>query len=295
MRGGVRVQGSERFLAQLDKAIDSILAAGLSVDLCVFPNSELKQKLQTQRGVDDFIFLWRFLSAHLAKSDSDHVFFEILNEPEVTDLYRWGGIQVRVVKAIRDNDQRHTIIATAGRWSGLDDLLQLEPVSDNNTIYTFHFYEPYQFTHQGATWGSSEWLYYKDIPYPATYDSMQTQLNQVPDAIARYQLFLYANGGWGPETMQRKLAFAGEWGRARHVPVICNEFGAFREMAPPDSRAMWITDVRTALEQQHIGWAMWDYSGNFGVLKRGSDHVPDAPIVEALGLKMPAGAGAPNE
>lgn len=289
MRNGVRVEGSERVLAQLDKAIEGILATGLSVDIAVFPNSELKQQLQTQRGVDDFISLWRFLAGHFAKFDPDHVFLEILNEPEVQDVYRWAGIQGRVVNAIRNTDPRHTIIATAGRWSGLDDLLQLEPVSDNNTIYTLHFYEPYQFTHQGATWGSSEWLYFKDIPYPASYESMQTQLSQVPDEIARYQLFLYANGGWSEETFQRKLAFAAEWGRARHVPVICNEFGAYRDRAPEDSRARWITDVRTALELQHIGWAMWDYSGNFGLVKRGSsDHVLDAPIVQALGLKMPA-------
>lgn len=295
MRNGVRVEGSERVLAQLDKSIESILAVGLSVDIAVFPNGELKQKLQTQRGVDDFISLWRFLAAHFAKSDPDHVFLEILNEPEVQDVYRWSGIQGRVVNAIRGADPRHTIIATAGRWSGLDDLLQLEPVSDNNTIYNFHFYEPYQFTHQGATWGSSEWLYYKDIPYPATYESMQAQLSQVPDEIARYQLFLYANGGWSQETFQRKLAFAAEWGRARHVPVICNEFGAYRDRAPADSRARWITDVRTALELQHIGWAMWDYSGNFGLVKRdSSDHAPDAPIVHALGLKMPADAPSSN-
>ena len=27
----------------------------------------------------------------------------------------------------------------------------------------------------------------------------------------------------------------------------------------------WISDVRTALERHNIGWAMWDYSGSFGV------------------------------
>lgn len=295
MRNGVRVEGSERVLTQLDKAIEEILATGLSVDVAVFPNGDVKQRLQTQRGVDDFISLWRFLASHFAKFDADHVFLEILNEPEVQDVYRWAGIQTRTVRAIRTVDHRHTVIATGGRWSGLDELLQLEPVSDNNTIYTFHFYEPYPFTHQGATWGSSEWLYYKDIPYPATYEAMQTQLSQVPDEIARYQLFLYANGGWNRETFQRKLAFAAEWGRERGVPVICNEFGAYRDKAPADSRTRWIADVRTSLEQLHIGWAMWDYSGNFGLVQRdNADHVPDASIVHALGLKMPAETGASN-
>lgn len=78
--------------------------------------------------------------------------------------------------------------------------------------------------------------------------------------------------------------------------MICNEFGAYRDRAPADSRARWIADVRTALELQHIGWAMWDYSGNFGIVNRDSnDREPDAPIVRALGLKMPAGTLMPKE
>src|ERR1035438_9650559 len=41
--------------------------------------------------------------------------------------------------------------------------------------------------------------------------------------------------------------------------------GVFREKSDPGSRNAWIRDVRTALESDHIGWAMWDYHGGFGV------------------------------
>jgi hypothetical protein len=56
---------------------------------------------------------------------------------------------------------------------------------------------------------------------------------------------------------------AAAWGQANHVPVICNEFGVYREHSDPGSRAQWIHDVRTALEADEIGWAMWDYRGGF--------------------------------
>jgi hypothetical protein len=54
-------------------------------------------------------------------------------------------------------------------------------------------------------------------------------------------------------------------------------------------RATWIHDVRTALEADNIGWTMWDYRGNFGVVDKnpGQPAVPDKDTVEALGLKMP--------
>ena len=67
------------------------------------------------------------------------------------------------------------------------------------------------------------------------------------------------------------------WARERNVPLICNEFGAYRETANPASRARWIGDVRAALEENHIGWAMWDYRGNFGVVERTDTQITPDP------------------
>ena len=51
----------------------------------------------------------------------------------------------------------------------------------------------------------------------------------------------------------------------------------------------WIRDVRTALQTHHIGWAMWDYAGSFGVVTgKPGQRVPDPDTVKALGLKTPA-------
>ena len=48
----------------------------------------------------------------------------------------------------------------------------------------------------------------------------------------------------------------------------------------------WIRDVRTALEADGIGWAMWDYRGSFGVVRKqdGQPAQVDEKVVEALGL-----------
>lgn len=276
-------------LAQIDRAIDQAIVNHLAVMLCVFPNSEYKRNLATERGVDDFVLLWRVLAAHFSKTDPGKVLFELMNEPEMQDPYRWMGVQARVVEAIRGVDTDHTIIATAANYSSLPDLLQLEPLRDANVIYNFHFYEPYQFTHQGASWGSSEWVYFKDIPYPATPDTLAAQMKNVPSDAARYNLFLYGAGGWDRQSIAARIAFAAAWARERKVPLICNEFGAYRDTADPASRARWIGDVRSALEENHIGWAMWDYRGNFGVVERSSTQItPDPAILRVLGLNADA-------
>ncbi len=54
-------------LAQLDRAVQEALDNHLEVMLCVFPNDEYKRNLSAERGVDDFVVLWRILAAHFAR------------------------------------------------------------------------------------------------------------------------------------------------------------------------------------------------------------------------------------
>ena len=276
-------------LTLLDKAVHEALNNQLSVLLCVFPDDDYKRTLDTERGVDDFVQLWRILAAHFASEDHDHIFYELMNEPEVQDPYRWIGIQARAVEAIRRVDTAHTIVATAANYSNLPDLLMLEPVHDDNVIYNFHFYDPHQFTHQGASWGEDDWIYYKNIPFPATAADLSVQMKNVPGDLARYNLYLYGAEGWNAQAIAGRIAFAASWARERNVPLICDEFGAYKDTVPQASRARWITAVRSALEANHIGWAMWDYRGNFGVVTRTATEItPDDAVLEALGLNSEA-------
>jgi endoglucanase len=286
--GRADAPGKEALWKRLDDAIDLVLNNGLTVDLCVFPTDEYKQQLANDRGATQFRFLWEALAKHYANRDPDHILFELMNESEVQDPYRWIGIESSVVTAIRHSDTTHTILASGAHYDSLDDLLTTQPLADENVIYTFHFYEPYQFTHQGATWGSPEWLYYKNIPFPATVDQLDSTLKSIPNDIARYQLYLYATGGWNAEAVRQRITFAAEWGREHNVPILCNEFGAYRDTAPPDSRARYIEAVRSALEANHIGWAMWDWSDNFGLVTKTAGHpTVDPAIAKSLGLSMP--------
>ena len=275
------------FLARLDRAVDTILADGLAVEIDLHPEDSFKQQLRTNDdAVDRLTLLWRRLAAHYATRDPERVFFEILNEPEVNDPYRWAGIQARLAAAIRDSAPRQTIIATGANYSGIQDLLTLHPLNDGNVIYTFHFYNPTEFTHQGASWGPAWWSYTHGIPYPATESSIEELLKQVPDAANRYQLESYWLDHWDAHRIRLTIDEAAAWGHENHVPLICNEFGAYRGLSDPTSRANYIRDVRTALEQDGIGWAMWDYRGGFGVVWKedGQAARVDGAVLGALGL-----------
>ena len=280
---------NDDFLGRLDKAVDTMIADGMAVEIDIHPQEPFKTAVRTSsEGVDRFVMLWRRLAAHYAARDPNMVFFEVMNEPEVHDPYRWAGIQARAAAAIRQVAPNNTIIATGPNYSDVVDLLAMHPLADGNVIYNFHFYDPHTFTHQGATWGSSWWSYEHGLPYPPTADSMAALLTEVPNPADRFQMENYWLEHWDSQHIRMLIDEAADWAKSNHVPLICNEFGAFREHVDPASRMRWIHDVRTALEADGIGWAMWDYRGSFGVVYKqdGQPARVDPLVVQALGLKQ---------
>jgi endoglucanase len=285
---GFFARDDSNFIGRLDHAVDQMIAKGMAVQIDIHPESDYKKRVSTKgEGVERFVMLWRKLAAHYADRNPDLIFYEIMNEPEERDPYRWMGVQARAAAAIREVAPKNTIIAAGANWSGISDLLLQEPLQDGNVIYTFHFYEPMQFTHQGASWTGTWPALTRDIPYPPTDESLQNSLAEVPDAHSKYELEHYWLDHWDARRIRMQIDAAAGWGKLHNVPLICNEFGVHRPVAPADSRMRWIHDVRAALEADNIGWTMWDYRGGFGVVWKedGQAAKIDAAVVEALGLK----------
>jgi len=273
-------------MASLDKTVGQLLDAGLNVLLDIHAEEDWKAALtHGDDGASNLYAFWLNFAAHYAKSDPERVFFEVLNEPSMDDLYRWEGIQDRAVAMIRRVAPQHTIIATAAAWGHQDGLLAMEPVRDENVIYTFHDYDPMWFTHQGATWSTTSWAFLHGVPYPSTPQNIQPVLNQEPDERVRLEVERYGEDQWGPARVQAEVDAIARWAEERNVPLYCGEFGAFKDHSDPKMRAAWINDTRTALESRQIGWAMWDYDGNFGLANKTSAGIVfDPAILQALGM-----------
>jgi aryl-phospho-beta-D-glucosidase BglC (GH1 family) len=279
--------GSAEYFGYLDAAMKMILDAGLAVELDMHPDSDFKARLKDDDFVERFADLWRTVAKHYSSPswDSDRVFFEILNEPEMRDPYRWYGVEAKLAAAIRRGAPSNTILAAGARWDDDDDMIFLEPLRDPNVIYVFHFYDPHIFTHQGATWGSYYWRWVSQLHYPSDPQNAAAVAQKVPEAISRLSVIRYGQDHWGPERVEAEINQAADWAKQNHVPLVCNEFGAFRYGVEPQDRAAWIKDVRTSLERHEIGWAMWDYSGGFGVgTKKDGKATLDENTVRALGL-----------
>ena len=274
------------YLQYVDTALDMILATGLAVVIDIHPSDEFKLRmLREDRNIEAFAKFWRAFATHLAKRNPESLFLEVINEPMVEDGYRWYGIQQKLIASMRAGAPRHTIIAAGHRWSGLYEMLFLEPYADPNVIYNFHFYEPFAFTHQGATWAGPHLPFYKNIPYPSSPDAVKLLLDTIQDEPARYNLLRYGEDNWNAGRIDRELGVAAAWAARHRVYITCNEFGAFRRFSKPADRVAWLHDMRTALEKHGIGWTMWDYAGGFAVVDKANGQPQREPeLLKALGL-----------
>ena len=273
-------------MAQLDKTVQQLMDAGLNVVLDIHAEEDWKAALlHGDDGAASLFVFWIQFAGHYAQTDPERVFFEILNEPSMDDLYRWEGIQDRAVAVVRRAAPRHTILATAAAWGHQDGLLALEPVRDDDVIYTFHDYDPMWFTHQGASWSTPAFAVLHGVPYPSTPENIQPLLGLETDEQTRLKLERYGFDRWNEKRVGSEIATIAEWAQRRGVPLYCGEFGTYKTYADAKARATWISDTRTALESKHIGWAMWDWDGNFGLAtKNGSSVVVDQDVLHALGL-----------
>lgn len=275
------------YAGYVDNALDMILAAGLAVVIDIHPSDEFKLRMaRDERSIEAFGKFWRAFATHLRRRDPEVVFLEVINEPMVEDPYRWYGIQGKLIASIRAGAPNHTIIAAGHRWSGLYEMLFLEPYADPNIIYNFHYYEPFAFTHQGATWAGPNLPFYKNVPYPSSPEAVKLVLDTIQDDPARYNLLRYGEENWNAQRIDRELAAAAAWAAKHHVYVTCNEFGAFRKVVKPADRVAWLQDMRKALEKHGIGWTMWDYGGGFSVVNKTNGQAQaDPDVVKALGLR----------
>jgi endoglucanase len=105
---------------------------------------------------DRLVALWRAIAARYAREPMI-AGYDLLNEPGVTrSRDQWQTLAARIDRAIREVDAQHIVIvertnSVAKEWKN-DAQMNFFLVDDPNVVYTFHFYEPFDYTHQLASW-----------------------------------------------------------------------------------------------------------------------------------------------
>lgn len=253
----------------------------------------------------------------LGRLDTPHVVLEPVNEPpQRCASEEWEQVQISLLTAARTSAPKLTLMATGSCGSMVPGLVGLEPeplAKFGPLLFTFHFYEPYLFSHQGAPWMREP--VYRDlnsVPWPASAGSLEQTLSAVrtrmdadagitdqvkreTEAITERLMADYFRAQPDRAYLDRHLSKIAEWSARHAIPagqIVMGEFGALRTdtryvAAKAPDRARYIRDVREAAEAFGFGWAFWNLFDGMGLMDdatRGLDPV----IVSSLGLTLPA-------
>lgn len=233
--------------------------------------------------------VWSQMATHY-KDRSDLIYYEILNEPHGISDAQWNAIQKNVVEKIREIDTRHTIIIGPADWNSYNNLDDMPVYEDDNLIYTFHFYDPFIFTHQGATWTDPSLAPLSNVPFPYQAEDMPDFPSELNGTWIQSAFNDYANTG-NAGAVKALLDIAIQFKNERNVPVFCGEFGVYMPNSDNAYRVAWYEMVRMYLEENGIPWTSWDYHGGFGIFEEDGaglfNHDLNIPLLEALGLNLP--------
>jgi len=215
-----------------------------------------------------FYALWRQIAAHYAGSPPG-VAFELLNEPkDKATTVVLNPIFAETIRIIRQSNPNRAIFVGPGKWNSIEELPALQlPDDDDNLIVTVHCYDPYYFSHQGASWGGPDvkvtGIVFPGPPAtPLVPDPALRLNNSVIDWISRYNSEPTETNPSSPKAFRSKLAKAREWSVYYGRPIHVGEFGAFVG-ANDQSRANFYRAFRQSLDELDLGWAIWDWKAGF--------------------------------
>jgi endoglucanase len=224
------------FFERVDWAVEQAVQNNLQVVINMHHYEEIFTDPAEHQ--ERYLALWDQIAAHY-KDYPDNLVFEILNEPNNKLTARlWNDLLVKALAVVRKTNPERNVIIGPAEWNSLYKLSDLElPEDDRHIIVTFHYYLPFQFTHQGAEWasGSEAWL---GTTWMATPDQQKA--------------------------LERDLDLAAGWAEKHNRPLYLGEFGAYSK-ADMDSRARWTEAVARQAEKRGMGWAYWEFCAGFGV------------------------------
>jgi hypothetical protein len=311
-------------MARVNTALEMTLNAGLKAIINLHPNGATHHfnPRNMLRAINEpmftqFLRLVGDMAAQASRFDPTLVAFEPLNEPpQDCASADWPVMQREIVRIARRSAPRHTLVVTGACGSMIAGLEGLDPatIGDENVIYTFHFYEPYVFSHQGAPWMRAEpmYRYLTQVPWPSSAGNLNATLAAVMRRMAADQTIPAATKREITATIERVLKqyfdarpdrryidgyFARVVGWAQrfaipHEQILLGEFGALRTdnryvAAQPADRARYIEDVRKTAEALGFPWAFWNFFDGMGLTTDDQLREFDQSVTAALGLTMP--------
>lgn len=223
------------FFARVDEVVNWALERNLTIIVDLHHYEEMMWDPWSNK--DRFIGIWKQVAEHY-KDYPSNVLFELLNEPnDQLNAQLWNQYLVEALTIVRETNPTRDVVIGPVNWNAYDWLSTLDTPKDQHLIVTFHYYSPFQFTHQGAEWVGEEAQKWLGTEWGS--DAEKAEITSHFDSVA-------------------------EWAqRHGNVRILLGEFGAYSK-APQESRVSWTEFVRGEAERHGFAWAYWEFASGFG-------------------------------
>lgn len=225
-----------------------------------------------QEALDAFCFHWQMWARRYKNVSSQKISFDLVNEPSMRedmndqhsrrssvpgDVYR--KVAKAASEAIRKINPDHLVIAD-GNDVGTKPIPE---IIDLNIGQSCRGYYPGIISHYKAPWANKDPESLPEPKWPGVIelpkeDSVTGEIVLQPVTLSRAML----------EAFYRPWIELLEQG----VGVHCGECGCWNK-TPHDVFLAWFGDVLDILTSHGIGFAIWEFSGSFGVLDSGRTDV----------------------
>jgi endoglucanase len=226
-----------RWLAKLDDVVREARKAGLGVILDEHDFNPCSEDLAVCRV--KLSAFWSQVAPRFAKAPRS-VAFELLNEPHAQlDASAWNAFLPALLAIVRHSNPKRIVVVGPTSWNSFRELPNLKLPGDRNLLVTFHYYDPFHFTHQGASWAGEEVKNLRGVTWGSEAERAAVRADF--DKVAA-------------------------WSKANNRPILLGEFGAYDKSGTPlDLRVAYTAAVRGEAERRGFGWAYWQFEGDFVV------------------------------
>jgi endoglucanase len=207
---------------------------------------------------DAFNFHWGMWAKRYKNVSAKKISFDLLNEPalrdDMNDQHSRSGpvpgavyrkVAKRAAETIHKENKDHLVIADGNSGGNI----VIPELMDLNISQSCRGYYPHQISHYKAPWANKDIEHLPDPKWPG----------QVGDQYLSREML---------ETFYKPWIDLVNKG----VGVHCGECGCYNK-TPHDVFLAWFGDVLDILSKNNIGFAVWNFIGDFGVLNSGRTDV----------------------
>lgn len=256
----------EEFLKKVDWALDMAQKYELSIIVDLHHYEEI-MKDPSEHHRNRFKGMWTQIALRYRDRPAT-VAFELMNEPcEQLNVEILNPLMKEAFEIVRATNPTRLVFIDSFFWASTQWLDKMDvSFVDDNTVITFHMYQPILFTHQGAPWMPPEFatsgIVFPGPPKtPVEIKGAAQTTDWVYGWLHQYNSLGTLENPSGPKTIweefDRVTAFIEKTG----LPTYLGEFGAM-DFADARSREIFIKMVRKESERRGIGWAYWDDGGH---------------------------------